>query len=89
MPVGTCHDWPTRPETPASILEQPGKVASSRADDVHISQWILVVLGELCARAIPWFKQILKVFVCGLAGHNDPFLKALCEKYGNQCQIIA
>jgi len=33
--------------------------------------------------------NILKVFVCGLAEHNGPFLKALCEKYGNQCQIIA
>jgi len=36
-----------------------------------------MVLGELCVRAIPWFKQILKVFVCGLVQRNGPILKVL------------
>ena len=36
---------------------------------------ILAVSGGLGARAIPWFKQILKVFVCGLADHNGLILK--------------
>ncbi len=47
------------------------------------------MLGELCARAIPWFKQILKVFVCGLAGRNGPFLKVLRAKCANLCQMMA
>jgi hypothetical protein len=32
---------------------------------------------ELGARAIPWPKQILKVFICGLAQHNGNILKVL------------
>jgi hypothetical protein len=52
-------------------------IRSPLACDVHIPQWRLMVLGELCARAIPWFKQILKVFIFGLAGRNGPFLKVL------------
>jgi len=31
--------------------------------------------GGLGVMAIPWFKQILKVFVCGLALHNGLVLK--------------
>jgi len=49
----------------------------------------LAVSGGLGARAIPWFKQIHKVFVCGLAQHNGHSLKVLWAKYANQCQAIA
>jgi len=56
------HIWTTSTASPTT----------SRVDDVHIPQWRLVVRGELCARAIPWFKQILKVFVCGLVQHICP-----------------
>jgi hypothetical protein len=35
----------------------------------------LALLGGHCVKAIPWFKQILKVFVCGLADHNGLILK--------------
>ena len=35
------------------------------------------VCGELCARAMPWGKQILAVFACDLAEHNGFILKAL------------
>jgi hypothetical protein len=39
--------------------------------------YIFLGLGEFGVRAIPWFKQILKVFVFGLAGRNGPGLKVL------------
>mgnify|MGYP006944863639 CR=1 FL=1 len=47
------------------------------------------MLGELCARAIPWFKQILKVFICRLPQRNGLILEALRVKYANLCQVMA
>ena len=70
MQVSTCHGGSVQPETQANTPERSGKVMSSRAGDVHTLQMNLAVLGELGVRAIPWSKQILKVFVCGLAEHN-------------------
>ncbi len=46
---------------------------SFRAGSVHILQMCLAVSGELGMKAIPWFKQIQKVFMCGLAMHNGFF----------------
>jgi hypothetical protein len=77
MLAGIYHGWPTRLETQASTLEQSGKVKLSRAGGVHKHRWGLMVLDEPGARVIPWFKQILKVFVCGLAGRNGTLLKVL------------
>ena len=67
---------------------------SFRAGDIHILQMNVAVSGkvrackareaalgyELGAIAIPWFKQILKVFICGLAQHNGLILKVLWVK---------
>jgi hypothetical protein len=50
---------------------------SFRDGDVRKPQVNLAVSGELGVLAIPWFKQILKVFVCGLALHNGSILKVL------------
>jgi hypothetical protein len=84
MPVGACHGWTTRPETQASTPEQSGKVMSFRAGGVHKLLMNLAVSGKVrtCkgreaalgygpgVNAIPWFKQIQKVFICGLVMHN-------------------
>ena len=51
-------------------------------------QMSLAVSG-LGARVIPWFKQILKVFVCGPAEHNGLILKVLWAKRANQCQVLS
>ena len=75
MPVSTGHGWPVQLETQASTPERPGRVRSSRAGGVHILQLNLTVSDEVGVRAIPWLKQILKVFVFGLAGRNGRFLK--------------
>jgi len=51
-------------------LALPGKVRACKAREAALG----------CGRrvkAIPWFKQILKVFVCGLALHNGHSLKLL------------
>jgi hypothetical protein len=77
MLVSTCHGWPVQPETQASTPERSGKVASSRVGDAHSLQLNLTVLCDLDARAIPWSKQILKVFICGLAQHNGVIPKVL------------
>ena len=47
------------------------------------------MLVELDARAIPWSKQILKVFVCGLTDHNGLILKVLWAKLDDQCQVFS
>ena len=47
------------------------------AGGVHILQMNFAGSGGLGVMAIPWFKQILKVFVCGLERHNGLFLKLL------------
>ena len=83
------RDWLTRPGIRANIPERPGKVMSSRVGGVHILQVTLAVLGGLFVRAIPWFKQILKVFVCGLAGRNGHILKVLWAKSANQYQVLS
>ena len=62
---------------------------SSQAGGVHILQVNLAVPDELCASVVPWFKQILKVFVCGLAQHNSHILKVPWAKCANQCRAIA
>jgi hypothetical protein len=49
----------------------------------------LAVPDEVGVRAIPWLKQILKVFISGLAQHNGHILKVLWVKCINQCQAIA
>jgi hypothetical protein len=49
----------------------------------------LAVADEVDVRAIPWLKQILKVFICGLAQRNGHILKVLWAKCANQCQAIA
>jgi hypothetical protein len=73
----SCHDWPTRPETQASTPERSGRVKSSRAGGEHILKMNLTDSGELGAAAIPWPKQILKVFIRGLTQHNGHILKVL------------
>jgi hypothetical protein len=80
MSVVFFHGWPVRPDTQANTPERSGKVTSFRADGAHTLQWRLAVLGGLGVRVIPWFKQILKVFVCGLAEHNGHILKVLWGK---------
>ena len=77
MLVSTCHGWPVQPETQASTPERSGKIASSRVGGAHRLQLNLTVLCDLDARAIPWSKQILKVFICGLAQHNGVIPKVL------------
>ena len=77
MPVSTCHDRPTQPETQASTPEQSDRAMSFRDDGIRIQQQNLAVPRESGARVIPWFKQILKVFICGLAARNGPILKVL------------
>ena len=62
---------------------------SFQAGGAHILQVTLAVLGGLFVRAIPWFKQILKVFVCGLAGRNGHILKVLWAKSANQYQVLS
>jgi hypothetical protein len=47
------------------------------SNGAHTLQWRLALLGGLGVRAIPWFKQIMKVFVCGLAQRNGHILKLL------------
>jgi hypothetical protein len=59
-----------QPGTQASIPERSGRVVSSQVGGVHILQVNLAVPDELCASVVPWFKQILKVFVCGLTQYN-------------------
>lgn len=49
----------------------------------------LTVPDEVGVKAIPWLKQILKVFVCCLAQRNGHILKVLWAKCANQCQVIA
>ncbi len=66
-----------RGENTMEAGERFGKVMSSRDGDVDRLQLNLTVLCDPGARVIPWFKQILKVFVCGLAGRNGTFLKVL------------
>jgi len=85
MPVGTFHGWPPPPETQASTPERSGKVKSSRDGGVRKLLLSLALPGGCFVRAIPWFKQILKVFVCGLALHNGHNLKLLWAKHANQC----
>ena len=41
------------------------------------------------ARAIPLSKQILKVFVCGLADHNGLILQVLWAKCANQSKVLS
>ena len=89
MLAGIYHSWPTRPGTLASIPERSGKVTSSRAGGVHMLQLNLAVADKVAVKAIPWFKQILKVFVSGLGQHNGHILKVLWAKCINQCQAIA
>ena len=89
MLVGTGHGWPVQPETQASTPEQSGRVRLSRADDVHKLQLNLAVADEVGVRAIPWLKQILKVFICGLVPRNGHILKVLWAMCTNQCQAIA
>ena len=89
MLVSTCHGWPVQLESQASTPERSGTVMSFRAGGVHILQMNLAVSGGLGARAIPWFNQILKVFVCGLADHNGLILKVLWAKCANQYQVLS
>ena len=103
MLVSTCHSWPVQLETQTSTPERSGTVMSFPAGGVHILQMNLAVSGKvrsckareaalgygLGARAIPWFKQILKVFVCDLADHNGLILKVLWAKCANQYQVLS
>ena len=75
MLVGIYHDWPTRPETQASTPERSGKVTLSRGGDVHKLRMNLAVSAGCGVNAIPWFKQILEVFVSGLTVHSGHILK--------------
>jgi len=77
MPVRIYHAWPTRPETLANTPERSGKARSPQDGGVHKPQVILAVSDGLVVNAIPWFKQIQKVFVRGLAEHNGHILKLL------------
>ena len=49
---------------------------------------ILAVSGGLVVNAIPWFKQILKVFVRSLAMHNGRGLKVLWVNCFEICQLF-
>ena len=66
--AGICPGWPAPPGTQASTPERSGTAMSFRAGDVRILLRSLALVGGHCVKAIPWFKQILKVFVCGLRG---------------------
>jgi hypothetical protein len=91
MLVSTDHGWPTQPDIPAITPERSGRVRSFRAGGVHKLQMNLAVSGKvrtckgreavlgygLGVNAIPWFKQIQKAFMCGLAMHNSCGLKSL------------
>ena len=72
-----CHGWPIQPETQASIPERFGKARLSQDGGVHKLQVSFAVSVGLVVNAIPWFKQIQKVFVRGLAEHNGHILKLL------------
>jgi hypothetical protein len=86
MPVGIYHGWPTPPETQASTLERSDKVTLSRAGGEHKLEMVLNLSAGYGVNAIPWFKQILKVFVCGLAEHNGQGLKSLWVNCFEICQ---
>ena len=102
MPAASCHDWLTQLETQASTPERSGRVRSSLVGGVHILQMNLAVSEEVRAceareaalgyglgvKTIPWFKQILKVFVCGLADHNGLILKVFWAKCANQSKVL-
>ena len=87
MPVSTYHDWPVRPETQANTPERSGRVRSSQDGGVHKLQVILAVSAGLVVKAIPWSKQILKVFVRDPAGHNGRGLKSLWVSCFEICQL--
>ncbi len=80
MLVSTCLGGPVLHETQASIPERPGRVTSSRAGGARILQRSLAMHDELCVKAIPLLKQILKVFICGLAQRNGHILKLMWAK---------
>ena len=44
----------------------------------------LAVPDEAAVKAVLWFKQILKVFVCCLAGRHGPILKVL-----KRCRLLS
>jgi len=62
---------------------------SFRDGGEHMLRLNLAVPGEVGVKVIPWLKQILQVFVCGLAQRNGHILKVLWAKCANQCQAIA
>ena len=70
MPAGIYHDWPSLPETPASTPERSDRARSIRGGDVRNLWNNLAVSTGFGMNAIQWPKQILKVFICGLALHN-------------------
>ena len=83
MLAGIYRDWPTLPETRANTPVRSDKAKSSQAGGVHKLLPSVALPGEYYMKAIPWFEQILKVFVRGPVGHNgrNPnFLSASCFK---------
>jgi hypothetical protein len=76
-PVSICHGWPTPPETRANTPEQSDKVKLSRDGGVRKLLLSLSLPVGRHVKVTPWFKQILKVFVCGLALDNGHSLKFL------------
>ena len=81
MPAGIYHDWPTQPETQASIPGRFGKVMWFQGGGGRIPLQCFALPGGHYLKAIPCFEQILEVFVRYLEDDYGRGLKSLSVGY--------